>query len=105
MTKNPIRDDKNRKMEVQKVLEALMKRVDHPSPIRQQVVAATVTRIKKAQKVKDKASKGRTKTKRNPDGIKDTKSENEDTAYGSGTGDQKSGDEESDGSEFFCYPE
>ena len=32
MTKNPIRDDKNRKMEVQKVLEALMKRADTSKP-------------------------------------------------------------------------
>ena len=32
MTKNPIRDDKNRKLEVQKVLEALMKRTDSSRP-------------------------------------------------------------------------
>ena len=32
MTRNPIRDDKNRKLEVQRVLEALMKRSDTSRP-------------------------------------------------------------------------
>ena len=83
MTKNPIRDDKNRKMEVQRVLEALMKRADRSGP-----TPKTTTRVKKP-KTKDKKGKKSKKAK-----IEDNLSDEK--------GDEDEGESDED---YFSYPE